>query len=330
MIDKHLDITYDDLNTKGQFRAKRLMTKDFCWSPVKDSVPGQEPERERERRATTFRKEFEDFCENTAGGDAWVLVDGTNSPRVFFEESAFEAFLVIRHQRAGICYMHACVVLQHYVQCKRTGQSDHKMLDLSEFIRKHFNNVELTKFLQTGGGGNSLEFFGRITGIEVSEMRTYKFNKRMSQSVFQRTADSVLEEFNSTKEPALVSCFRVEKLITTQEAENFDYEVEQGKFLEYASRTGRNKPSLHSMVLIGAYSEEGKVWFLLQNCWKGQSFRLVTAKYLASCAATISFVPPDCDASLTESFDVIDAPFAETSVQTPEECAKREVVEMEG
>jgi hypothetical protein len=109
----------------------------------------------------------------------------------------------------------------------------------------------------------------------------------------------------------------------------FDYEVEKGKFDEYAQEIGsKNTHGLHSMVLIGAYKEpSGKVWFTLQNTWKGKYIRKVSAEYMASCQAKIWFVPMDHNVSLSENFDLVDAKYAETAVETPEECVDAELEE---
>ena len=62
------------------------------------------------------------------------------------------------------------------------------------------------------------------------------------------------------------------------------------------------------MALIGAYKElSGKVWFTLQNTWKGKYIRKVSAEYMGSCQAKISFVPMHYKVSFSKNFDLIDA-----------------------
>ena len=143
-------LTYDDLDADGKARARRLMTGDYGWSPSNNNHG------ELLRGETTFRHEFEAFCENSLQASAW-----NDLSRVFFDEPAMDQFLVIRSQRSGICFLHAGVLWQHYLKCKRTpGRlADHKMLDLSTFIRDRFSNYELEKFLKNGGGGSSVSFF---------------------------------------------------------------------------------------------------------------------------------------------------------------------------
>jgi hypothetical protein len=236
---------------------------------------------------------------------------------------------VIRRQRSGsICYMHACVILQHYLQCMRTQQVNHKMLDLSEFIRKHFDNEQLGKSLKDGGGGgSSLDFFARITGIPQSEMNVLQTQRKSRDpELFDEMNDFILVNY-TRRGPALVSCFKVEPSFLSSDDTVFDYEVEKGLFDEYAQAIGSKKHGLHSMVLIGAYKDaSGKIWFTLQNSWEqGKYIRKVSAEYMASCEAKISFVPMDHNVVLSETFDLVDAEYAETTVDTPEECVDAEL-----
>jgi hypothetical protein len=65
----------------------------------------------------------------------------------------------------------------------------------------------------------------------------------------------------------------------------------------------------------------GKVWFLLQNTWKNKYFRVVSAEYMASCKATISFVHKGVSVALVEKLHVVDSWYAETNCEM-EECAE--------
>ncbi len=58
--------------------------------------------------------------------------------------------------------------------------------------------------------------------------------------------------------------------------------------------------------------------------------RQVSAEYMASCEAKISCVPLSQDISLSESVDLVDAEYAETTVEMSEECVDAELFEEEG
>jgi hypothetical protein len=294
-------------------RAKHLMTYDFSWTPTNDDATEQQPK----RGETTFRREFEDFIQ-TPGCEDWA---DCASSRVFFVDSAIDAFLVIRRQRTGNCFMHACAILQHYLQCMRTQQDNHEMIDLSEYIRKHLDNEKLGIFLKGSRGDSSVDFFARITGIPRKKMNVVQTESKSSDQVNFYHLTALILNRCTNQGPGLVSCFKVERDFVCTDETSFDYEVEEVKFDEYAKETGGKKPRLHSMVLIGAYKEpSGKVWFTLQNTWRGKYIRKVSDEYMASCKAKISFVPMEHDVSLSEDFELVDAEYAETAVDTPEEC----------
>ena len=63
----------------------------------------------------------------------------------------------------------------------------------------------------------------------------------------------------------------------------------------------------------------GKIWFLLQNSWIDNYFKLVSAEYLASCGAEICFVSPGASVALVEGLPIVDDDYAETTLVTPEE-----------
>eukprot|EP00978_Attheya_sp_CCMP212_P003140 scaffold6461_cov48-Attheya_sp.AAC.7 len=271
---------------------------------------------------TTFRREFEKFCNGTPNYEDWA-----DMSRTFFDKNAVDDYLVIRREaKGGVSYMHACAVFQHYLQCKRSGTFDHKILDVTTFMRDHFNNQELKAYFLTGvgGGQNTLDFLKRIVRISPDSMNSYTMMpKSQSETEFDLTTDKVLNHFSQFKEPALVSKFLIEKDFIEGENASFDYEVEERKFDEYATAKSSATRALHSMVLIGAHKEQdtGKVWFLLQNCWKGKYICLVSAEYMASCQATITFVVKNHDVALLEEFDSVVGMYVETE-ETPEECAE--------
>ena len=308
---RKLSFTYDELNPGGQKRVKRLLTPDYAWSPNKyDGAPL--------RGETTFRDEFEVFCENSLEAKAW-----NDLSRVFFDDPAMEQYLVIRRQRAGICFMHAGALWQHYLQCIRTpGLADHKMLDLSTFIRDRFSNHELENFLKNGGGGSSVSFFYRITGIPVDKLSSRSFEVRKSQDpdYFNVCTAWALQTYARLREPGLVSDFRIELDFIEGNKSVYDVAVAEENFYSYAQLTGRDIPVRHSMVLIGVHRDEetGKVWFLLQNFWSNKYFCLVSAEYMASCKARISFVEHGGDVSLKEKYKTVDAMFVETDLKVEE------------
>ena len=290
--EKELDLVYEDLDESVQNRLKRLMSGDYRWSPGKYQI-------EKRRDATTFGDEFDKFLKKLPDEFAWLKAYQS----VFFNDAAMSkhGYLVIRRQKAGVSFMHAVAVLQHYLQCLRTNSCDHKMLDVSNYIRDIFTRDQLLLFLKTGTSTlGSRPFLQIVTGKDPYMEDLIKFNirpKSVDAAEFECFANLVCDLFNRFNEPALVANFRVEKAFETGTV--FDYEVERKQFVQYSISKGKTsgRPSLHALVLIGAHREvvSGKIWFLLQNSWIDNYFKLVSAEYLASCGAEICFGEPRCE-----------------------------------
>ena len=315
-------LTYDDLDADGKARARRLMTGDYGWSPSNNNHG------ELLRGETKFRHEFEAFCEKSLQASAW-----NDLSRVFFDEPAMDQFLVIRSQRSGICFLHAGVLWQHYLKCKRTPGllADHKMLEISAYIRNGMSNQETHKFLVKGEGGYSVSFFSRITGIPDRKLLSCSFQARKSEDPdhFNACSAWVLRTYARLREPGLVSDFWIERAFAEGEKSVFEHEFDRAEFYSYAQTKGRAIPIMHSMVLIGVHRDEdtGTVWFLLQNFWRNKYFCLVSAEYMASCRARISFVEQEEDVSLKGSPTTVDAMYVETDLEV-EECEELEGDEM--
>ena len=317
---KELGFTYDDLDKDGKARAKRLMSKDYSWSPRKEKKGSNHDE-------TSFREEFDKFvakfaCEKPDLDLSW-------KDNVFFDDEAIDSYLVIRMQRSGICYMHAVVILQHilfYLRTKMIG-SNHKMLDISAYIRENFSKQKLEKFLKKGGGGSSVEFFREITGNPNGKLhQTILSFKRSDDEIgFQLGMRQICHCFNTLKEPALVSEFAIEKDFKKTDKFVYDGEVKKQLFLDYGKERGYPEGNrvFHSMVMIGLSEDKktGKIWFLLQNFWKKDYFVVVSDEYLASCEAKVTFVPKSATVTLLkENFEMTDDIYVETETELEEEC----------
>ena len=320
MAKKRLGISYDDLSQDGQLRANRLMSADFSWSPTKDK---------EDRGETTFSDQWDLFCLFIAGHQTLssLFCDGLIAS-VFFDQEAIEKYLAIRLQKAGICYMHAVAVFQHYLWCLRTKPEgdNHKMLDISWYIREKFPNDKLEKFLTKGGGGSAVEFYCGVTGAELDDMRGVSIflpRKSTNEATFQRRMVEICDLFKDTNEPALVTEFKIESGFTATDKFVYDGEVDQQAYYDYASECKKPKDIrvLHSMVMLGLKKEEpsGKVWFLLQNFWASKYLLLISGEYLASCGAVVTFAPKSVTVDLKENFTVIDAHYMETEVGPEEE-----------
>lgn len=314
ILSKGLNISYDTLDDEGKLRAKRLMSADFSWSPSH--------EKKGNRGETTFREQCDLFCN--------MYSEWSDLSRWFFhqDKDAMDNYLVIRRQKAGICYMHAVAVYQHYVQYRRQKRqgSGHEMLDLSWYIRERFSTERLENFITKGGGSSSIGFLCEITGNDWEEVSSLSLNppkKSRKSERFKWVIAEICHNFKASQEPALVSGFCLEEDFKSPGKYYYHGEVKKEKLLAYGEKCKKPKGSYvkHSMVLIALYQDKGRdeVWFLLQNFWANKYLVVVSAEYLASCYASVTFLDADDNVSLPHDLVVIDAHYSETET-TLEEC----------
>jgi hypothetical protein len=311
-----LGLRWGALDEKCKNRVLRIMSPDYSHSPSKNNSV--------DRYTTTFKDEFRKFCESDEIGEGWENFSWT-----FFDAKAIKDYLVIRLQTSGICSLHAPVVVQHYLQSLRIvrGKAEgepcnHKMLDISDFLRTKLPREQQKRYVATGTCGiTSLDFFKAITGLESHHLESIQLPmKSESPFLFRKDVDSLLTSYNHLKAPALVSSFRIEQAF--HDFDILEGEVEKQNFRAYAASQEKRGLVLHSMVMLGMHKDDSSstVWILLQNFWKDRYFRLVSAEYLASCNPTIHFVLSDSiDVSLRNNPPVVDAEYAETALEF-EEC----------
>jgi hypothetical protein len=97
--------------------------------------------------------------------------------------------LVISRQMSGLCYMHAPVVLQHYMlsiyNLNNGIDLDFTMIDIAKYSRESWSNRELESFLHGNNfiGGDSKHFIEKITqnhnilGKQYCLRNEYMFDK---------------------------------------------------------------------------------------------------------------------------------------------------------
>jgi hypothetical protein len=175
------------------------------------------------------------------------------------------AYPVQRVHRSGLCYMHAPVVVQHYLVSMRT-KSDAGMIDVAAMIRDTWNGKDLTRHIFDAHGDNARTMLERILvegSVATSQVSWDRFPAH-------------LKRFG----PALVSMFEVR--------DEFYLNTHEGIFDGVASGQVRG---YHAMALVGARTDEqGKRWFLLQNWWPKMQFVEVSESYLESSGAEVYFV----------------------------------------
>jgi hypothetical protein len=181
-----------------------------------------------------------------------------------------EHALVERFQKSGLCYMHACVVLQHYLVAMNNAEKM-PMLNMTDYLKKFMPGHILYEHIWNDKGGDSWSFFRHIL---KERLNSEKWISLMDSAL--HAAD--LPDLLSTHGPALISGFSVTREFTGEDWQHI----------------GRNNSErfegLHAMILVGYRVEDGKNRYLLQNWWKSKPYVEVDAEYLESSEAILRFI----------------------------------------
>jgi hypothetical protein len=171
-----------------------------------------------------------------------------------------------RVQPIGLCYMHAPIVLQHYLLSMHTNDFV-PMVDMAKYLRQHMSAEELEDRIWKGLGGDSAEFLKRIL-ISGESTRFYVTN-----------IHSRVEQLVMMYGPALVPRFRVEN----------DF-LETNSTVHIGPRRPTDSTGIHTMLLVGIRKEGNQTRYLLQNWWKTKPFVEVDVDYFDSCGGVFQFV----------------------------------------
>mmetsp|Transcript_22727 Transcript_22727/g.32644 ORF Transcript_22727/g.32644 Transcript_22727/m.32644 type:complete len:333 (-) Transcript_22727:181-1179(-) len=226
-----------------------------------------------------------------------------------YPKANHEKMLVMRKQLSGLCFMHAPVVLQHYLLCIyriSIGEDlDFKMIDVANYIKQNWKGSTLETYIAYDHGGSSLQFFKDINNPLHITYRRYILNNPRHHVAFTKVCSEIMEELRSY--PALVSNFKVSPKFQAS-----------GTSFAGVQNLSSNNVGLHAMLLIGGrQAADGQFYFLLQNWWQDRFFIEVSAEYLYSSEATISFVEEEIK-SIPETFTCTNSPYSETTADACE------------
>jgi len=228
---------------------------------------------------------FADFCKTIPewGDSSKSYVFPRDHPNVQNKQNV----LAQRYQLSGLCYIHAPVMVQHYLVAMNVATTTIPgMIDISKFIRHSFSAKQLEKHIFNDAGDSSLHMLQSIL-----EPKSIVISSDMV--MFEQR----LKQFG----PGLVAGFKVYD----------DFYNGAGKH-SYAGQP-KNEPSgFHAMLLIGVRKDEqqGKTKYLLQNWWKGKQFVEMDDIYLEACTSNVYFVKTP-QAKIPTEFPVNFAVYAE-------------------
>ena len=175
-----------------------------------------------------------------------------------------------RVQLSGLCYMHAPVVLQHYLVAM---QNEVRMpsLDMALYMRRYPSADELENHIWDNIGGSSSGFAESIL-LKGTEFLYFGPDKDF-------LPDGAIESSLELYGPALVAYFRVD--------EDF---CDKDMLRHIGPRDKKQVLGKHAMLLVGHRQESDKKLLLLQNWWRSKQFIEVDAEYLESTRTILYFV----------------------------------------
>lgn len=265
---KQITKFWEDLNSEVRRRLKYLVNGD-------------------EKLSDTFDDEFQNFL--TCTSNSWSVDSDENEKiAVFWNNYPKKKFLkVLRRQLSGLCFFHACVVLQHYlVSINEVDDSKNVgMLDIGKYEGSILFGKALEDYLTSPHGGETIPNLKKLCELDATDLESFtvlKFDK--SSRVQMLARDEICSDIMKKLEvqPLLVSSFVVMNDFLSTENVSFTIPDLQHWPVE---------EQRHAMVLVGMRkTKAGDYYFLLQNWWRGRYFIEVSYDYFAMCRPEITLV----------------------------------------
>ena len=223
---------------------------------------------------------------------------------------------IIRKKRSGLCYLHAPVVLEHYLNAIATGGKDSSTYDIGKYGAYVLSGEQILNLILEDKGGNSRDTLDELCGLtKVHDLNCYTIPDKEDGSLYSVTCQLILERVALS--PALISLFHVYPDFGQTTAVSFSGLPAQND--DVALSDDRE----HSMVLIGARkTSAGEYYFLLQNWWQGRYFIEVSLEYMHNCQAQITFFKKPITRKCELTTFLSEALYAETSSDASETCNK--------
>ena len=225
--------------------------------------------------------------------------------------------MVIRKQKSGLCYLHAPVVLEHYLIAIATGGKNSSTYDIGKYEAYVLSGAPLLKFILEDVGGSSRDALNELCGLtKIGDVKCYTIPDKEDKSLYSATCQLILEQV--AQSPALISIFRVYLDFGQTNAVSFSGQPAQN------NNVAQSDVERHSMVLIGARkTSKGEYYFLLQNWWEGRYFIEVSGEYMHHCQAQITFVKKPITRKCELTTLLTEALYSETSADASETCYER-------
>jgi hypothetical protein len=208
-----------------------------------------------------FGTEFDTFCQRYPSWDSGIFF-WTHQP-------GLRDKLVIRQMQTQPSHMLGPVCVLQYLLTISNNQRQ-PMIDVGCYVREQQSSDDFEIITLSIP---AIAFFCKIANISSDRLMSLIVSN-INPLVKQTTLDCVMHGLQ--RAPGLISVFPVDQ--------HFLKGTPQSQ-VDYSSIVG-----FHSMVLIGYRITHDTIIFLVQNWWAEQYFREITAEYLISARATVSFV----------------------------------------
>lgn len=151
----------------------------------------------------------------------WLTKQDTSKPILFWEHyDHLMGLKVLRRQLSGLCYLHAPVVLYHYLNCIFSNSSNTEMVDIEKFLCGDLKGDVPLSYLTSSKGGSSVATLVQLSGNPCLKRWERKIpHTRDGVSSHKRACIEVMKRLE--KHPALVADFIVDKTFYESKNEIF-------------------------------------------------------------------------------------------------------------
>ena len=191
--------------------------------------------------------------------------------------------LIIREQSAGLCFLSAVFVFEHYLTAIFSKGAIPTTYDVGKYEAKELRGEVLEDFLLNGRLSSTLGILKSVCALGDDDFETILLPSNRDLRARQYQDDCELISQLVASRPGIISQMKASHISGSS--------VEQIQFTD-APGNQLDSPR-HAVLLIGACKKaDGEYYFLVQNWWPSRPFLELSGRYLAHCDAKITFLLP--------------------------------------
>ena len=221
--------------------------------------------------------------------------------------------LIIREQSAGLCFLNAVFVFEHYLTAILSKGTITTTYDVGKYQTKELHGEILEDFLLNGRLSSTLGVLKSLCSLGDDAFTTISLPSDLDLCKRQYEAFCELICQLVITRPGIISQMKATHL--SESVEQIQFSDVPCSQLDYPR---------HAMLLIGACKKaDGEYYFLVQNWWQSRPFLELSGRYLAQCDAKITFLKPTVtklERREENQLVLNDALYAETCTDVGEMC----------